>query len=277
MRGAWKAAGAVAATALLLVVVYSCSSGTSSADDDTTACVPGQQVNCGCPGGTPGYQVCRTDGSGYSGCRCPDAGGGATGGSGGSGTGAGAASGGGGSQPTGGGGGGPGGSGGTAGAGGSVASCAGDAFPPNLPDLPACSGDGTACDAGGGAAGTCFSSHCFLNCTNSCTQPFECVQIQSATVCSVLTSCGSRCDVAKAVLCLDPATCITISGDTYGMCLPACVASACPYDAGSYAMSCLFQAGSDWFCGFDCTSLSCPAEYDCVTVNQVKRCEPKQS
>lgn len=45
-------------------------------DADTTAasgdqvCVPGQQVECACPGGVPGAQACREDGGGFGPCEC---------------------------------------------------------------------------------------------------------------------------------------------------------------------------------------------------------------
>lgn len=47
-------------------------------------CTPGEQVVCACPGGAPGAQRCRDDGSGYESCLCPDAGTGGGSGSGGS-------------------------------------------------------------------------------------------------------------------------------------------------------------------------------------------------
>lgn len=34
-------------------------------------CVPGQQIECGCPGGALGAQACQPDGSGYLPCGCP--------------------------------------------------------------------------------------------------------------------------------------------------------------------------------------------------------------
>lgn len=39
------------------------------------ACVPGAQVECPCPGGVQGVQVCREDGSGFETCQCGGGGG----------------------------------------------------------------------------------------------------------------------------------------------------------------------------------------------------------
>jgi hypothetical protein len=36
--------------------------------DPPRACVPGQQIACGCPAGLQGAQICRADGSGYEAC-----------------------------------------------------------------------------------------------------------------------------------------------------------------------------------------------------------------
>lgn len=41
--------------------------------DDAGNCVPGQQIECACPGGAPGAQACLPDGSGYDLCVCPGA------------------------------------------------------------------------------------------------------------------------------------------------------------------------------------------------------------
>jgi hypothetical protein len=44
--------------------------------DEPGNCVPGQQIECACPGGAPGAQACLPDGSGYDACECPSADGG---------------------------------------------------------------------------------------------------------------------------------------------------------------------------------------------------------
>jgi hypothetical protein len=41
--------------------------------DEPANCVPGQQIECACPGGAPGAQACLPDGSGYDVCECPSA------------------------------------------------------------------------------------------------------------------------------------------------------------------------------------------------------------
>ncbi len=41
--------------------------------DEMGNCVPGQQIECACPGGAPGAQACLPDGSGYDNCECPGA------------------------------------------------------------------------------------------------------------------------------------------------------------------------------------------------------------
>lgn len=48
-------------------------SATTSATATTSGgeCVPGQQIECACPGGAPGAQACLPDGSGYEPCECP--------------------------------------------------------------------------------------------------------------------------------------------------------------------------------------------------------------
>ncbi|MDC0739961.1 DUF2330 domain-containing protein [Polyangium mundeleinium] len=33
-------------------------------------CIPGEQVECACPGGSPGAQACNQDGTGYEACQC---------------------------------------------------------------------------------------------------------------------------------------------------------------------------------------------------------------
>lgn len=299
MRSSTKTAFVLGA-ALAVGSIEACSdSGTSQTSG--YACTPGQQVNCGCPGGDQGTQICLADGSGYGTCQCGDGGaGGATGGNGGTGgDGGSGATGGstggtnpGGSSPGGGGTGGtasggsnPGGGGnpgggnpGGGGAGGGQLQCAGDPFPPNLPDLGSCSGIGTPCDSGGGAgSGTCINDLCFENCQgNNCPSPYQCVIFNGFNVCTTLNSCGSRCNIPKAALCEQPAICITIGGDSYGMCLPVCVGASCPYDSGAYEMDCVFDTGNDQYCGFVCDNVSCPSEYDCVTVGNVDRCEPQQ-
>ena len=81
----------------------------------SSACVPGVQIACACPGGVEGAQACKPDGSGYDPCMCPDGGAGGAGGSGGSGgTSTGGSGGSGGTSASGG-------AGGTSGAGGSSA------------------------------------------------------------------------------------------------------------------------------------------------------------
>jgi hypothetical protein len=35
-------------------------------------CMPGEVVDCDCPGGTPGTRPCRADGMGYDACECGD-------------------------------------------------------------------------------------------------------------------------------------------------------------------------------------------------------------
>lgn len=39
-------------------------------DDDDTACVPGMQVDCSCPDGSDGVQVCADDGASFEPCEC---------------------------------------------------------------------------------------------------------------------------------------------------------------------------------------------------------------
>src|SRR4051812_1418267 len=43
-----------------------------SKDASLPACVPGQQVNCMCPGGIVGVQVCSQGGNEYGACACGD-------------------------------------------------------------------------------------------------------------------------------------------------------------------------------------------------------------
>lgn len=74
-----------AALALVLASVpFACTNSSSSSSDGgetsdgakeaSLVCAPGQQINCGCPGGLPqGVQVCNSDGSGYDPCECEDA------------------------------------------------------------------------------------------------------------------------------------------------------------------------------------------------------------
>jgi hypothetical protein len=57
-------------------VVTALACGTSNGGPTTgvhTPCTPGQQVNCGCPGGDQGIQVCNDAGSGFETCDCGDA------------------------------------------------------------------------------------------------------------------------------------------------------------------------------------------------------------
>lgn len=44
---------------------------TTSETDGDANCVPGQQIECACPGGSPGAQACLPDGSGFDVCVCP--------------------------------------------------------------------------------------------------------------------------------------------------------------------------------------------------------------
>jgi hypothetical protein len=59
---------------LLITLAIACGTSTVEPPNDGGACVPGQQINCGCPGGVDGTQVCKDDGRGYGICVCPDAG-----------------------------------------------------------------------------------------------------------------------------------------------------------------------------------------------------------
>jgi len=56
----------------LAVLLAACGSpANDSAAATDRACAPGQQIECGCPGGVPkGVQSCRDDGSGYDPCAC---------------------------------------------------------------------------------------------------------------------------------------------------------------------------------------------------------------
>jgi hypothetical protein len=60
-----RSAPAIWAGLLLLTALT-----TSSAADaaPVAACVPGQQISCGCPAGLLGVQICRADGAGYDAC-----------------------------------------------------------------------------------------------------------------------------------------------------------------------------------------------------------------
>ncbi len=59
------------------------SSGSGGAGGDGHVCTPGAQVNCGCPGGTVGVQVCSESGKSLGQCHCGASGSGGTGGDGG--------------------------------------------------------------------------------------------------------------------------------------------------------------------------------------------------
>jgi hypothetical protein len=59
---------------LLITLAIACGTSTTEPPNDGAACVPGQQINCGCPGGVDGTQVCKDDRRGYGICVCPDAG-----------------------------------------------------------------------------------------------------------------------------------------------------------------------------------------------------------
>src|SRR5262249_53886278 len=58
---------ALAATVLVLVAAAAC-------DDEGSTCTPGEQANCGCPGGAQGIQGCLPDGT-FGGCECGEGGG----------------------------------------------------------------------------------------------------------------------------------------------------------------------------------------------------------
>ncbi len=59
-------------TALLALSVGGC--GSKSAGKTGTGCVSGESIACAGVHGCPGYQVCRSDGSGYEPCTCGDGG-----------------------------------------------------------------------------------------------------------------------------------------------------------------------------------------------------------
>ncbi|MFA6099412.1 MAG: hypothetical protein WC750_00860 [Patescibacteria group bacterium] len=59
------------------------SAGTAGTGGTTCQCVPGAQIDCACGGNVLGFQVCKSDCTGFDLCTCPDAGG--TGGVGGTG------------------------------------------------------------------------------------------------------------------------------------------------------------------------------------------------
>jgi hypothetical protein len=71
---------AISTAATLAVVASSCG---GSASTTGARCVPGASVICGGPGGCTGFQVCKSDGSGFAECDCGSgaAGGDATSGS----------------------------------------------------------------------------------------------------------------------------------------------------------------------------------------------------
>lgn len=58
---------------LTILGTVACGSSTPEAGP-TTACLPGKQEACACPGGTQGAQVCAADGNSYGACSCPDSG-----------------------------------------------------------------------------------------------------------------------------------------------------------------------------------------------------------
>jgi hypothetical protein len=60
--------------ALAIVVVVGCGGGSSQPAAAPT-CLPGEQRECACPGGTKSVQVCAQDGKSLGPCDCPDAGG----------------------------------------------------------------------------------------------------------------------------------------------------------------------------------------------------------
>ncbi len=98
MRGTWGAVVVLAATALTgagacggsSTAGFGGSGGSSGAagNDASTVCVPGQSSACTGPQACKGFQVCRSDGSGYAPCDCSAADAGGVGGTdGGAGTG----------------------------------------------------------------------------------------------------------------------------------------------------------------------------------------------
>lgn len=52
----------------------------AGAGGGASACTPGQQIACACPGGTNGVQACNAEGSGFEKCACGGGGSGGTGG-----------------------------------------------------------------------------------------------------------------------------------------------------------------------------------------------------
>lgn len=63
---------------LLAAVLLACA---SDDPEPAKACAPGQQVECACPGGSKGAQVCNADGTGYGACSPCDVAAGGAGGS----------------------------------------------------------------------------------------------------------------------------------------------------------------------------------------------------
>lgn len=63
-----------------LAAMAACSSDEGGVAGSPAGCVPGKQVECPCPGGAFGVQVCKADGSGYGDCKsCASASGGSAG------------------------------------------------------------------------------------------------------------------------------------------------------------------------------------------------------
>lgn len=75
---------AVSLLSVLVVVLAGC--GSEEAASKPQACTPGASVSCTGPGSCSGFQICKSDGSGYTPCDCSGSGG-AGGGSGAAGTG----------------------------------------------------------------------------------------------------------------------------------------------------------------------------------------------
>ena len=61
--------GASAVRLATTLLCLNCSS-SEGRDDGAASCVPGAQVECGCPGGEAGVQACRADGMSYDACVC---------------------------------------------------------------------------------------------------------------------------------------------------------------------------------------------------------------
>lgn len=86
LSGARKVGCVAARCAALALMVSGCSGDDSAgggSSSSATPCVPGEQIECACIGGTSGFQICVGDGSAYGPCEgCTGSGGGAQGGGG---------------------------------------------------------------------------------------------------------------------------------------------------------------------------------------------------